>query len=313
MPPGRSTRRTSASAAAGVGDRAQRERRQHGVVRLVRPRRAAGRPGRCAAPAPGCAPGAARRAPSRRRRARPRRASVTAAGRWRRFSPLPKPISSTRPCSPAQAAPAARPTSAATSPVGQPGHDPVVHPISAPDAPATVTAVARRAAASVGSRHERAQGDGDRGRVRDLGDGPAAGQPDGGLLADRQRLRQRHRAGPPGPLGLRGGVAAARRPRLRHVAPGRRRQPAHRRGRLGLANVILTNGARLYVDHAHPEYSTPECTDAARHRAVGQGGGAGDARRRRGGPASCPAARRSCSTRTTPTTRARPTAPTRTT
>lgn len=30
---------------------------------------------------------------------------------------------------------------------------------------------------------------------------------------------------------------------------------------LGLANVILTNGARLYVDHAHPEYSTPECTN----------------------------------------------------
>ena len=29
----------------------------------------------------------------------------------------------------------------------------------------------------------------------------------------------------------------------------------------GLANVILTNGARLYVDHAHPEYSTPECTN----------------------------------------------------
>ncbi|MBZ5733969.1 proteasome accessory factor PafA2 [Nocardioides sp. TRM66260-LWL] len=27
---------------------------------------------------------------------------------------------------------------------------------------------------------------------------------------------------------------------------------------LGLANVILTNGARLYVDHAHPEFSTPE-------------------------------------------------------
>ena len=29
---------------------------------------------------------------------------------------------------------------------------------------------------------------------------------------------------------------------------------------VGLANVILTNGARLYVDHAHPEYSSPECT-----------------------------------------------------
>ncbi|MBV9595118.1 MAG: proteasome accessory factor PafA2 [Actinobacteria bacterium] len=26
----------------------------------------------------------------------------------------------------------------------------------------------------------------------------------------------------------------------------------------GMANVILPNGARLYVDHAHPEYSTPE-------------------------------------------------------
>jgi proteasome accessory factor A len=30
----------------------------------------------------------------------------------------------------------------------------------------------------------------------------------------------------------------------------------------GLANVILPNGARYYVDHAHPEYSTPECASA---------------------------------------------------
>jgi len=30
---------------------------------------------------------------------------------------------------------------------------------------------------------------------------------------------------------------------------------------VGLANVVLTNGARLYVDHAHPEYSSPEVTD----------------------------------------------------
>jgi Pup amidohydrolase len=30
---------------------------------------------------------------------------------------------------------------------------------------------------------------------------------------------------------------------------------------VGLANVILTNGARFYVDHAHPEYSTPEVTN----------------------------------------------------
>ncbi|GAA4692064.1 depupylase/deamidase Dop [Nocardioides nanhaiensis] len=58
---------------------------------------------------------------------------------------------------------------------------------------------------------------------------------------------------------------------------------------LGLANVILTNGARLYVDHAHPEFSTPEVTtpldivtwdkageqvmlDAARRAAVMPGG-----------------------------------------
>ncbi|MGI8881228.1 MAG: depupylase/deamidase Dop [Jatrophihabitans sp.] len=29
----------------------------------------------------------------------------------------------------------------------------------------------------------------------------------------------------------------------------------------GMANVILTNGARLYVDHAHPEFATPEVTN----------------------------------------------------
>jgi len=29
-----------------------------------------------------------------------------------------------------------------------------------------------------------------------------------------------------------------------------------------LVNAVLTNGARYYVDHAHPEYSTPECSTA---------------------------------------------------
>jgi Pup amidohydrolase len=29
-----------------------------------------------------------------------------------------------------------------------------------------------------------------------------------------------------------------------------------------LVNAVLTNGARFYVDHAHPEMSTPECADA---------------------------------------------------
>ena len=27
-----------------------------------------------------------------------------------------------------------------------------------------------------------------------------------------------------------------------------------------LVNAVLTNGARYYVDHAHPEYSAPECS-----------------------------------------------------
>jgi proteasome accessory factor PafA2 len=41
----------------------------------------------------------------------------------------------------------------------------------------------------------------------------------------------------------------------------------------GLVNVVLSNGARLYVDHAHPEYSTPEARDpreAALHDKAGE-------------------------------------------
>ena len=30
----------------------------------------------------------------------------------------------------------------------------------------------------------------------------------------------------------------------------------------GLVNIILPNGSRYYVDHAHPEYSSPECSNA---------------------------------------------------
>lgn len=40
----------------------------------------------------------------------------------------------------------------------------------------------------------------------------------------------------------------------------------------GLANVVLANGARFYVDHAHPEYSGPEVTtalDAVRYDVAG--------------------------------------------
>ncbi|WKK61537.1 depupylase/deamidase Dop [Corynebacterium sp. P3-F1] len=31
---------------------------------------------------------------------------------------------------------------------------------------------------------------------------------------------------------------------------------------IGVANVVTSNGARFYVDHAHPEYSSPEVADA---------------------------------------------------
>ena len=42
---------------------------------------------------------------------------------------------------------------------------------------------------------------------------------------------------------------------------------------VGVPNLVLTNGARLYVDHAHPEYSTPECLtplEAALHDKAGE-------------------------------------------
>ncbi|GAA4661909.1 depupylase/deamidase Dop [Gordonia humi] len=43
----------------------------------------------------------------------------------------------------------------------------------------------------------------------------------------------------------------------RHTGPA----PIIDADEIGAANMILTNGARLYVDHAHPEYSAPEVTD----------------------------------------------------
>ncbi|WP_308494961.1 proteasome accessory factor PafA2 family protein [Mycobacterium kansasii] len=70
----------------------------------------------------------------------------------------------------------------------------------------------------------------------------------------RYSARQTH------PLGLRGGIAAAGRPGFdlsRSAGP----PPVVDADEVGRANMILTNGARLYVDHAHPEYSAPECTD----------------------------------------------------
>ena len=60
------------------------------------------------------------------------------------------------------------------------------------------------------------------------------------------------------PLGLRAGVPLRD---ARGFEPVQLREPSEED--LGLANVILPNGARYYVDHAHPEYSTPECATPA--------------------------------------------------
>ena len=38
------------------------------------------------------------------------------------------------------------------------------------------------------------------------------------------------------------------------------------------SDLVLSNGARFYNDHAHPEYSTPECTTPSADRGAGQSG-----------------------------------------
>jgi proteasome accessory factor A len=81
---------------------------------------------------------------------------------------------------------------------------------------------------------------------------------------------------------------------------------------IGLANVILTNGARLYVDHAHPEYSAPEVTNP-RDAVLWDKAGERIMARPPNEPPRSPAPSPSTSTRTTPTTKAPPTARTRTT
>src|SRR5437773_2571363 len=80
-----------------------------------------------------------------------------------------------------------------------------------------------------------------------------------------------------------------------------------------LINLILSNGARFYVDHAHPEYSSPETTnprdlviwDRAGERILNLS--------RQRAEAVSPPEQRILIYKTTPTARATRTAPTRTT
>ena len=81
-----------------------------------------------------------------------------------------------------------------------------------------------------------------------------------------------------------------------------------------LVNAVLTNGARYYVDHAHPELSHAGVRRPAVDRGVRPGRRADPPPLDGGGHrAAARRARRSSSTRTTPTARATATAPTRTT
>ena len=100
-----------------------------------------------------------------------------------------------------------------------------------------------------------------RDRVRDHRPRHRRVEPDRRLVGPDQRLRQRAGRQRPAPqrvgLGLRGRVTGQRRPG--HAAARGRWPPEVE---THLVNVVLTNGARYYVDHAHPELSTPECGDA---------------------------------------------------
>ena len=130
----------------------------------------------------------------------------------------------------------------------------------------------------LGLAHERAAGHGHRGRVRHLGARSADRQPDDAVEPGGERLGGGRGAdAAPSQVGLRGGVAAARRPRVRPLAGAGARPQRPRRGH--------RDGQR----HPHQRRPAlrrpraPRVLDArghqpARHRPVGQGGGAGDGR-----------------------------------
>jgi Pup amidohydrolase len=80
-----------------------------------------------------------------------------------------------------------------------------------------------------------------------------------------------------------------------------------------LVNTVLTNGARYYVDHAHPEYSTPECASPRQVVLYDKAGELILGRSMQAAARTLPASRASSSTRTTPTARGTRTGPTRTT
>ena len=79
------------------------------------------------------------------------------------------------------------------------------------------------------------------------------------------------------------GTSRARRPTWTRAGASTSR-PSRRSSRRTSPTRFSTNGARLYVDHAHPEYSSPECRTPARGDAVRRGRRRGHAPGRRRSP-----------------------------
>lgn len=129
-----------------------------------------------------------------------------------------------------------------------------------PEAQRYLSADPIRGAAGQGGPHDRTASNGNRDGVRDLRPRPPERQCHAHLVPGRQRLRGRDAPGTPcrwdfeeeNPLRDARGFDLAR-----ENADASQLTDED----IGLANVILTNGARLYVDHAHPEYSAPEVTN----------------------------------------------------
>ena len=82
-------------------------------------------------------------------------------------------------------------------------------------------------------------------------------QPGLGLVAADQRVRV-------GDLRARSGGTSRTSTRPTTPAGSRSTMCWPPRSRPTLVNAVLTNGARYYVDHAHPEISTPECRTRSR-------------------------------------------------
>ena len=124
-------------------------------------------------------------------------------------------------------------------------------------------------------------------------------------------VRQLHRARRPHEMGLRSGGSTSGCARVSRAAnffrtpTNRPTTRSTRRRPLSFeeikSDLVLSNGARFYNDHAHPEYSTPECTTLREIVAQDKAGERILQNARGAGIRSCRQVTKFVSTRTTPT------------